>query len=217
MSKKFHNVFAWGDEEKELFKIQRKFLQYIPKKASVLDLGSGRGVFLDLADKSGRKSLGVEVDKTMYGLSKKAGYNVKNTDALSFLKNNKQKFDAIFVSHIIEHMEIKDGVKAIDLMKRSINKGGVIIIVTPRPGSLWATENFWLDTTHVRPYPVDLLKMLLSPLEIIDSGIEPDSYVLKNAGLIKRIINLFRKMIIGKELFDFTYGGGVWFIAAKNV
>ena len=217
MSDNFHNVSAWGDEEKELLQIQQKFLKYIPKRGSVLDLGSGRGIFLHLTEKSGRKALGVEMDKTMYEVSKKSGYKVKHTDALNFLKTNKNKYDAIFASHIIEHMDIKEGVKFIDLMKKSLNKGGVIIIVTPRPGSLWATENFWLDTTHVRPYPLNLMKQLLSPFKIIDSGIEPDSYALKNSDTIKRCINYIRKIIIGEELFDFTYGGGVWFIVAKNI
>jgi 2-polyprenyl-3-methyl-5-hydroxy-6-metoxy-1,4-benzoquinol methylase len=217
LSNKFHNVAAWGDEEKELLQIQQKFLKYIPRKGSILDLGSGRGIFLHLAEESGHKVLGVEMDKTMFDVSKNAGYNVKYNDALSFLKTNKTKYDAIFASHIIEHMDIKDGIKFIDLMKKSLNKGGVIIIVTPRPGSLWATENFWLDTTHIRPYPLNLMSKLLSPLEIVDSGIEPDSYALKHAGKTKKILNFFRKIIIGKELFDFTYGGGVWFIVAKNV
>ncbi len=217
MSKNFHNVAAWGDEEKELLKIQKKFLKYIPKNGTVLDLGSGRGIFLHLVEKSGRKALGVEMDKTMYKVSKKSGYKVKHTDALTFLKTNKNKYDAIFASHIIEHMDIKEGINFIELMKKSLNKGGVIIIVTPRPGSLWATENFWLDTTHVRPYPLNLMERLLSPFKIIDSGIEPDSYALKHSGAIKRFINHIRKIIIGEELFDFTYGGGVWFVVAKKI
>jgi len=216
MPDKFHNVSAWGDEEKELAEIQKKFLKYIPKSGSVLDLGSGRGIFLHLLQKSGRKALGVEMDKTMYEVSKKSGFDVKHTDALSFMNKNKIKFDAIFASHIIEHMNIEEGVKFIDLIKKSLKKDGIAIIVTPRPGSLWATENFWLDTTHVSPYPLDLMKRLFYPLQVVDSGIEPDSYVLKNAGLKSKMINKIRKIIIGGELFDFVYGGGVWYIVVKN-
>jgi len=212
----FHNVSSWGQEESELADIQNKFLQYYPERGEVIDLGSGRGVFLELLEKSGRKAVGVEMDKTMLEVSKKRGHDVKSGEAVSYLRSQKAKYDGIMASHIIEHMDIDKGVEFIKLIKSHLKPGGVAIIITPRPGSLWATENFWLDTTHVRPYPYALMKQLLSPLEELAGGLEPDSYALKNIGLKGRIVSRFRKIIIGNELFDFAYGGGVWYIVVKN-
>lgn len=212
----FHNVASWGDEEKELAQIQEKFLAYYPEGGEVIDLGSGRGVFLDLLEKSGRKAYGVEMDSTMLEVSRGRGHKVSAGEAVDYLGKNKKRYDGIMASHIIEHMEIDRGVKFIELIKKSLKPGGVAIIVTPRPGSLWATENFWLDTTHVRPYPYALMKQLFAPMEELAGGIEPDSYALKGAPLKTRIIAKLRKPILGRELFDFVYGGGVWYIVVRN-
>lgn len=212
----FHNVFAWAEEESHLEKIQSKYLDYLPKGGRILDLGSGRGVFLELLKDNGFKPIGVEVDETMYELSKRKGYEVVKSDAVSFLKKNKETFDGVLASHIIEHLTAAEGVELIELIKRNLKKNGIAIVVTPRPGSLWAAENFWLDSTHVRPFPLALLKELFQPLEIVASGIEPDSIPTKNSNLIKKIVLFFRKLIIGEQLYDFVYGGGVSFIIAKK-
>ena len=212
----FHNVHAWGDEEKELQQVQQKFVEYFKKGSKVLDIGSGRGVFLEMLKKNGIKPVGIELDSEMVKVSKSKGLVVYNSDANEYLSNTKEKFDGIFASHIIEHLDIEKGKEFIELIKSHLNKDGIAIIVTPRPGSLWATENFWLDTTHVRPYPIELMKSLLKPLQIIDGGIEPDSYALKNAKLPARLVASIRRRVLGKELFDFVYGGGVWFVVAKK-
>ncbi len=216
MSDQFHNVDAWGDQEKDLVKIQEKFLQYFPPKGTVLDLGSGRGIFLDLLKKNGFSPMGVEMDSKMHGISVKKGHAVDFNDAISFLSATSKRFDGIFASHIIEHLSADDGVKFIDLIKARLNPGGVAIIITPRPGSLWATENFWLDTTHIRPFPFLLMRQLFIPWEILDGGTEPDSSPIKGSPFAKKWILRLRKRIIGRDLFDFAYGGGVSYIVARK-
>lgn len=213
----FHNVHAWGDEEKELQQVQQKFVNYFKEGSKVLDIGSGRGVFLEMLKNGGINAFGIEMDPKMVKVSKSKGLVVHNSDANKYLSNTKEKFDGIFASHIIEHLDIEKGKEFIELIKSHLKKEGIAIIVTPRPGSLWATENFWLDTTHVRPYPLELMKILLRPLEIIDGGIEPDSYALKDASPPARLIASIRRRVLGKELFDFVYGGGVWYVVAKKL
>jgi 2-polyprenyl-3-methyl-5-hydroxy-6-metoxy-1,4-benzoquinol methylase len=211
----FHNVLAWGQEESHLQKIQRKFLNYFPKEGRVVDLGSGRGIFLDLLGQAGFDPVGVEMDQTMYDLSTKQGHKVNFGEALDFLQKSSEKYDGIFASHVIEHMEIESGKALIEAMKSHLKPGGVMIIITPRPGSLWSSENFWLDTTHVRPYPFELMKRLVAPLEIVAGGIEPDSDPTKDYSQLAKIKLAVRKRLIGPELYDFTYGGGVSYIVAK--
>lgn len=53
---------------------------------------------------------------------------------------------------------------AIDLLResfRTLKKGSKLIIITPNTKDLRTTERFWLDVTHVRPYPEKLLRLLL--------------------------------------------------------
>lgn len=215
MSEQFHNVFAWGDEEQHLKSIQKKFLRYFPKGGTILDLGSGRGIFLQLLEEHGFTPVGVELDQTMYDYSKN-NFKVHHNEALAFLKQSKEKFDGIFASHLIEHLDIEHGKAFIEELKAHLTKNGIVIIVTPRPGSLWAAENFWLDTTHIRPYPLELMKRLLAPLEIIDGGVEPDSDPTLNYSWLAKLKLALRRKIIGPELYDYAYAGGVSYIVAKK-
>ena len=214
--KKFHNVLSWGDNEETLKKVQSKFLKYFPKNGRILDLGSGRGTFLTLLKDNGFLGCGVECDDEMYTVSKKRKLEVYKDDVISFLEDTNLNFNGIMVSHLIEHLDTKNAEKLIELIKQKLKPGGVAIIITPRPGSLWACENFWLDTTHVRPYPYALLEKLLYPLKVLAGGIEPDSNPLLSINFVKKLLYKIRKAIIGKELFDFAYGGGVWYIVAKK-
>ncbi len=213
---KFHNVLSWGEEETKLASIQKKFLKYYPAGGTVLDIGSGRGVFLELLRGGGFTPVGVEYDDLMYKTSSARGFRVHKGNAISYLESTKESFDGIMASHIIEHLAIDEGIKFIELIKQRLKKGGVAIIITPRPGSLWAAENFWLDTTHIRPYPFQLMKNLFEPLEFVDGGIEPDSVPLKDAAPLQKVIMAIRRKLIGSELFDYVYGGGVSFIVARK-
>lgn len=212
----FHNVIAWGQEEQHLASIQRKFLQYLPPGGRVLDLGCGRGVFLQLLREGGFEPVGVDLDEQMARASREKGFDVVVDDAIHFLSETEQSYDAILASHVIEHMPVAEQVRFIELMKARLDPGGVAIVVTPRPGSLWATENFWLDTTHVRPVAYDLMRSLFEPFEVLAGGVEPDSYALKDHSAPARAIAWVRRKLIGPELFDFAYGGGASYIVARR-
>jgi hypothetical protein len=60
-------------------------------------------------------------------------------------------------------------VRFFDLAQQALRPGGRLVIVTPNVADLWTmTEVFWLDTTHVRPYPILLLKKLCE-----EAGMQP--------------------------------------------
>lgn len=212
----FHNVHAWGQEGDRLAAIQHKFLRYLPAGGTVLDLGSGRGIFLTLLRDHGFTPVGVDMDETMAAESGRMGHDVTVSDALSFLRQTDDTYDGIMASHIIEHMPVDEQVEFIERIKDRLNPGGVAIVVTPRPGSLWATEAFWLDTTHVRPIAYDLMRALFAPLTVLAGGIEPDSDPTTEMGAVSRAIVRVRKKLLGPELADFVYGGGVSYIVARR-
>lgn len=213
----FHNVHAWGQDERTLAAIQGKFLAYLPPgEGAVVDLGAGRGVFLDLLREAGHPGLGVDLDPAMTAICEAKGHRAVTTDALSFLRDTSERFGGILASHVIEHMDVSDQVEFIELMKARLRPGGVAIVATPRPGSLWATEAFWLDTTHVRPIAYDLMRALFAPFEILAGGIEPDSDPTRELHPLRRAVIAVRKRILGPELADFVYGGGVSYIVARR-
>lgn len=139
---------------------------------SVVDLGCGRGELLSLLEESDIKALGVDGDLDQINRCRDAGFDVTHEDIFTFLESDR-KFDGIMISHVIEHL---DGNAAEKLLTRSyemLNPGGKVIIITPNSDNLAVMTNiFWLDVTHVRPYPIQLLTAMCidAGLEIVSSG-----------------------------------------------
>lgn len=170
MPKDYCNRFRgdWENRRKKLDFFARCFANC----KTVVDLGCGRGEFLSLLEESGIKAVGVDSDLDQISRCREGGFDVTHEDIFAFLERD-CKFDGIMISHVIEHL---DGVAAEKLLDRSykmLNPGGIIVVVTPNSENLVVMTNiFWLDVTHVRPYPLLLLTEMCidSGLDIISSG-----------------------------------------------
>jgi len=148
------------------------YMGYFKGRRKVLDLACGRGEFLGLLRDADIPAIGVDSDPDAIQVCSRAGYAVEERDIFEFLRIN-SGFDGIMASHIIEHL---DGPAAERLTRRCfevLQPGGILTLVTPNPQNLTAiTKTFWLDPTHVRPYPLDLLVELLKSagFEILAAG-----------------------------------------------
>jgi O-antigen chain-terminating methyltransferase len=90
------------------------------------------------------------------------GFIVQREDASTYLKQNSGRFGGIFCSHVIEHMAYEDAISFLELCHQALRRKGVLLVVTPNPTDLCImSEVFWLDPTHVRPYPGPLLEKML--------------------------------------------------------
>ena len=139
----------------------RPFLSYLSECRSVLDLGCGRGVFLELMESAGIKATGIDLDEQNISVCQEAGFRVFQQDALTYLESCAETYDAVFCSHLIEHLPGLEGARLVEQCVRVLNDGGVLILVTPNPANLRVlTEIFWLDLSHVRPYPLTLVRRL---------------------------------------------------------
>ncbi|UCC79030.1 MAG: class I SAM-dependent methyltransferase [Candidatus Zixiibacteriota bacterium] len=164
------------------------YIDYFEGRRNVLDLACGRGEFLGLLKDSNIPAVGVDSDPDAIGTCRRAGYTVEESDIIEFLKNN-SGFDGIMASQIVEHL---DGPSAEELTLRcfeALRPGGIIVLVTLNPENLTAiTRTFWLDPTHVRPYPLDLLIELLKSVgfEIVAGGGAPATLPQGIRAMIKR-------------------------------
>ena len=149
-------------------RLQKGYLKYFEENKSkkVLDIGCGRGIFLDLLSEAGMNAYGIDGSEEAIKNCKAKGHN--NTecgDIFPYLEKKaeeKENFDGIFCSHLIEHLPSDLAVELICLCNRLLSPGGRLILVTPNPSNLEVlTEIFWLDPTHVRPYPRNLLTAML--------------------------------------------------------
>lgn len=130
-------------------KIQKHYLKYFPEHGSVLDLGCGEGLFLELLKTSGRKGIGVDSSSRSIAHCKANGLEAVHMDVMEFLQSNEIKFDGIFASHLIEHFNPQDVLKLIQMMEKSLKPAGVLILITPcYYDILVSNERFWLDITQ---------------------------------------------------------------------
>jgi len=158
MYRSFENRFRGPKEE-----VKGKLKVYIPilntlKGKKALDLGCGRGEFLELLNEYGIEGVGVDIETSMTDSE-----NVVISDALEFLRKQKDKsFSLITAFHMIEHVDIDYLLLLIKEAKRVLDDEGFLIFETPNPENLRvASEYFYLDPTHKRPVPKELLRFLL--------------------------------------------------------
>lgn len=155
-----------------------KFSRYFVKGSSVLDIGCGSGVFLEVLNEKGIKGVGVDICDEYINHCRNKSLEVYKEDGITFLKNSKINFDGVFASHIVEHFEPDEVLEFLKLAYEKLNKSGKIILITPNTRDLDViTERFWLDLSHKRPYPLVLLEKLFAEtgFKVLDKGEDKDT------------------------------------------
>lgn len=142
---------------------QQQYLELFRGRRNVLDLGCGRGEFLDLMRDIGSPAQGVDASTDSVALCESKGLRVTQQDLFAFLESHAEgSFDGIFCSQVIEHIPLSLLPTLVQLIASRLSTGGLAVIETPNPQSLaiFATH-FFLDPTHQRPIPAPLLVHLM--------------------------------------------------------
>lgn len=156
--------------------VRSHYLSFVEGKDLLIELGCGRGEFLQLAAPEVGRVLGVDVDPAMVEQAAAAGVEAVEADVLRFLTDTDERPDAVFLAHLIEHLSVADAFAVLERIAALVPPGGVVIVVTPNPACLAnLTNDFWSDPTHVRLYTVDLLRFLLEQtgFDVRDAGGNP--------------------------------------------
>jgi len=142
-----------GSEE-EIQQRQRPYLEYFVGRPPgiVLDLGCGRGEFLQLLAQAGVPARGIDVDLDMVLLCQEKGLIVKRQDALAHLESLPDgSLQGIFCAQVVEHWPSADTIQLVSLSYRKLAPGAALIVETPNPRCLTVfAESFYLDPSHVR-------------------------------------------------------------------
>ncbi len=157
------SLYEFGSDEAVVRQIQSRFIEFFRHAAPVLDVGCGRGVFLELLRSAGIEAVGIDHSPESIAACRKRGFNVAQQGAQQYLAGAENRFGGIFCSHVIEHMGYDEAMTFLELCRRALRERGVLLLVTPNPEDLTViSEIFWLDPTHVRPYPKLLLHSMLA-------------------------------------------------------
>jgi 2-polyprenyl-3-methyl-5-hydroxy-6-metoxy-1,4-benzoquinol methylase len=130
---------------------------------SVLDLGCGRGEFLEVMKDAGVTSSGVELNGELVRLCRSKGLDVEEGDLFGYLaRQADQSLDGIFCAHVVEHLPPARLPELVRLAAAKTARGGRLAIETPNPECLAVfSTHFYLDPTHTRPVPPALMVFYL--------------------------------------------------------
>ena len=151
------------EEIKERFRIYLPYVEAARSNGDVIDLGCGRGEWLELLNETGIKARGVEQNRVLIARCRERGLEVVEEDMLAHLRGlPDESTRAITGFHIIEHVSFDALVSLLDEALRVLRPGGVVIFETPNPENVLVGSNFfYLDPTHHHPLPSELMQFLV--------------------------------------------------------
>jgi SAM-dependent methyltransferase len=155
----FEDIFR-GDERA----VREQQLEYLPCFAAadwVLDLGCGRGEFLDALVARGIGARGADMDDSMVAHCVEKGLDVELAEAATYLRGlDDGTVPGMFAAQVVEHLDAERLTELLGLMRRKLAPGGVAVIETVNPHNPAAMKAFWTDTTHHHPlFPEVLLAL----------------------------------------------------------
>jgi O-antigen chain-terminating methyltransferase len=168
----FENRFR-GHEE-EIKKQQERYIPFFRRGGKVLDLGCGRGEFLELLQKNGIQGAGIDINSQMTDICLDKGLDCRKGDILGLLAEwPEASLDGIFSSQVIEHLPSPYLIKMIDLCRLKLAPSGVLILETINPTSVFAlVQIYYLDLSHERPVHPEALKFLMESAGFEDVRIQ---------------------------------------------
>ena len=144
--------------------IRKRIKRYIPliKKAlhnagggPVLDLGCGRGEWLELLREHDIQAKGLDLNRIMVSQCRDLDLDVACMDVISHLRQQKDHtYGTITGFHIIEHLPFHTQITLLDETLRVLKSGGMVLFETPNPENILVGAcTFYTDPTHIRPIP----------------------------------------------------------------
>lgn len=149
--------------------VRRRLEVYVPilKEAGiaggVLDLGCGRGEWLQLLTSEGIEAQGVDHNRVFVEECRRAGFKVIEQDALAHLRGlPDESLNAVTMFHVAEHLPFETLIKLLDEIVRTLIPGGMFVAETPNPENFMVGScSFYADPTHRNPIPSQTLQFLV--------------------------------------------------------
>ncbi|HJU21858.1 MAG TPA: methyltransferase domain-containing protein [Casimicrobiaceae bacterium] len=132
-------------------------------EAPILDVGCGRGEWLELLRDHALAASGVDTNEVAVAGCRARGLSADAGDGVEHLRARaSESLGAVTAIHVIEHLPFEGVLALFDESKRVLRSGGVAIFETPNPENLVVGAcNFYYDPTHVRPLPPEPLRFIL--------------------------------------------------------
>lgn len=144
-----------------LYRMQQSLVGHFEGCANVLEVACGPAVFLEILRERGIVARGVERNPASVRYARGLGFEVDEADALEYLEGAPERFDGIYCSHFVEHLDAGSVDRLIGLISNALRPGGMALFVFPDPESIRSQLlGFWRDPEHVRFYHPDLIELM---------------------------------------------------------
>jgi len=178
--------------------------------APALDLGCGRGEWLEILREQEITSRGVDLNHSMLAQCHANGLDVTQADAVDYLRSlARDSLSAVTAMHLVEHIPFRRVVVLLDEVLRVLKPGGVAIFETPNPENLVVGAcNFYLDPTHLNPIPPQTLQYIVEARGFVRSRIERlNVAVLNNPFIGLHQLTQMEDVQLMRKLLEDTYFG----------
>jgi SAM-dependent methyltransferase len=157
--------------------IRARFESYLPLfegRTDVLDVGCGRGEFLDLLEARGVRAKGIDLNHEMAEVCRARGLDVTEAEAVGYLSSlANESLDGIFSAQVVEHLEPGYLLRFLELAFVKLRPAGRLVLETLNP-ACWAAffDSYIRDITHVWPLHPETLKYLVLASGFTKAAIE---------------------------------------------
>lgn len=163
----FEDIFRGSRET-----IKERLRVYLPilraarvggEQMPILDLGCGRGEWLELLAEQGWHARGLDSNRVMVEECRQRGLAVSEGDVLAHLRSLPDaSLGAVTAFHVLEHLPLEVLLRFLDETARVLRPGGIAIFETPNPENLVVGGcDFYRDPTHQRPLHPDTVQFLV--------------------------------------------------------
>jgi SAM-dependent methyltransferase len=145
----------------ELLQRQRVYLDYFREADRVVDIGCGRGEFVELLEGEGVSVWGVDVDSDMADYCRELGLPVTRADGVDYLADlENDSLGGVFLARVVEHLAPEVAARLFQHCWAKLRPGGVFVVETINADCPAALAAFHENPTRIRPVPAELLRFL---------------------------------------------------------
>ncbi|WP_197495690.1 methyltransferase domain-containing protein [Acidihalobacter yilgarnensis] len=150
-------------------------------QAPALDLGAGRGEWVALLQEAGIPVTGIDSNRVVVERARAMGLPMEEGDLMTRLREvTPGSLGVISAFHVIEHLPWEVQLDFFRLVARALKPDGLLILEWPNiEVPEVAMRSFWLDPTHIRPVPVELVSFMaefegfrISHIERLNGGFD---------------------------------------------